>query len=436
MKTRLIIAAFLGLALIYLGGGVGCGNDSDDFDNDGVSDTSDNCSIVPNADQADGDADGVGDACDNCPDLANADQSDANGDDVGDACDTVGIWQFQSGPIFSVAAGVQAQFLVLNSDGTGTLFLQHESTGVLSCGDLLHATINGSSLFLDTSAISSESEGDGNAHPFQLLLFHRPDADTLELTDNEGNPSVFTRQAAVPDNLQCNRLTTVQTFAGLGVTPDFFSGLAFDGTSLWYEEEGTGMVFPINPGTGALGAPIDLGSFSQFSHVHAMQGADFWTHCGCGGSQEADRRDMAGNDVDMVDTQNLDVGNEQISVRGIAYDNSNNVLWLHGFSFNDSVRRFLKINSEGVEPDVLLQKADFNVDFQSMTWDGTHLWAIARIADPQVIIKIDVSTFKAVATYLTPDPLVEWRGIAAVGSSIFLVGNDLDNLGVLAEVTP
>src|SRR5438067_830120 len=57
-----------------------------DTDGDGILDTTDNCLLVPNADQADGDRDGVGDACDNCPRTSNPDQRDADGDGIGDAC--------------------------------------------------------------------------------------------------------------------------------------------------------------------------------------------------------------------------------------------------------------------------------------------------------------------------------------------------------------
>src|SRR5438045_1037381 len=84
-----------------------------DRDGDGISDARDNCSGVPNADQADRDHDGIGDACDgcefcapcatptnhdedgdllddgcdNCPAQANPDQVNADEDDLGDACD-------------------------------------------------------------------------------------------------------------------------------------------------------------------------------------------------------------------------------------------------------------------------------------------------------------------------------------------------------------
>ncbi|MGA1709092.1 MAG: M43 family zinc metalloprotease, partial [Phycisphaerales bacterium] len=45
-----------------------CDCDGDgDGDGDGIPNSSDNCPLTPNADQADGDGDGVGDVCDGCP---------------------------------------------------------------------------------------------------------------------------------------------------------------------------------------------------------------------------------------------------------------------------------------------------------------------------------------------------------------------------------
>ncbi len=58
-----------------------------DVDGDGVPNTTDNCPMVYNPDQADGDADGIGTACDNCPAVSNPGQADGDGDGLGDVCD-------------------------------------------------------------------------------------------------------------------------------------------------------------------------------------------------------------------------------------------------------------------------------------------------------------------------------------------------------------
>ena len=75
-------------------------NFDNDFDNDGIVNSEDNCPLVANADQLDTDGDGVGDVCDtdddgdgildtedNCPLTANADQLDALKKQITDAQD-------------------------------------------------------------------------------------------------------------------------------------------------------------------------------------------------------------------------------------------------------------------------------------------------------------------------------------------------------------
>lgn len=62
----------------------------DDADNDGISNTPDNCPLVSNPDQIDSDPEGSdkkGDACDNCPTVPNSNQEDTDNDGIGDACD-------------------------------------------------------------------------------------------------------------------------------------------------------------------------------------------------------------------------------------------------------------------------------------------------------------------------------------------------------------
>jgi uncharacterized delta-60 repeat protein len=95
---RIVIAGTSGtdLALARLFGA----DDGTDSDEDGLTDTNDNCPFVPNSDQANYDGDPLGDVCDpdddndpvadgsdNCQLVANADQANADGDSEGDACD-------------------------------------------------------------------------------------------------------------------------------------------------------------------------------------------------------------------------------------------------------------------------------------------------------------------------------------------------------------
>ena len=61
---------------------------ADDYDDDGVEDSYDNCPRQPNREQFDSDGDGVGDLCDNCRNTHNINQWNIDGDDFGDLCDS------------------------------------------------------------------------------------------------------------------------------------------------------------------------------------------------------------------------------------------------------------------------------------------------------------------------------------------------------------
>jgi Tol biopolymer transport system component len=65
-----------------------CPDDAaDDFDDDTVCESVDNCTTIANPQQTDADGDGDGDVCDNCPSVGNPSQLDSDGDGSGNACD-------------------------------------------------------------------------------------------------------------------------------------------------------------------------------------------------------------------------------------------------------------------------------------------------------------------------------------------------------------
>ncbi len=82
MKTKLQIVLAL-FCIVILSGVLAITTNATtsdtDGDADGIPDSTDNCPMVANPDQADADSDGVGDACDTCPNDAN---NDADGDGV------------------------------------------------------------------------------------------------------------------------------------------------------------------------------------------------------------------------------------------------------------------------------------------------------------------------------------------------------------------
>jgi hypothetical protein len=98
MRCSSLVLAWIPTALLGAcgfdpeGGGIDAGGDATvdaapDSDGDGRPDTSDNCAMIANTDQADEDSDSVGDVCDNCPHVPDVTQANSDGDGVGDACD-------------------------------------------------------------------------------------------------------------------------------------------------------------------------------------------------------------------------------------------------------------------------------------------------------------------------------------------------------------
>jgi hypothetical protein len=338
--------------------------------------------------------------------------------------DVAGIWHYTTGGSSgdSILAGEtdsKPEFITLNADGTGRLNLVDPDTGVLTCGRFAYSRGTGLSVDLSQFSFSGTAVWQGQV-----------EGDTLSLSDAAGNTSTFERAAEVAPEFECKTFTENARFEGLP-EPESFSGLAFDGTSLWYEEENTEMIQQVDPASGALGTPVDLSS-SQFSHVHAMQAGDFWAHCGCGGSQEAQRRTMADVFVDEVDTEN-DLG-EEISVRGIAYDPAGARLWLQG-SMREGARSgvLLEVDSDA-EPDVLISTKELDVSLRSMTFDGTNFWGVSGSGGSQVVIQFNPNA-QVLATYESPDNNINWIGIAAVAGQLYIVGESTGS-GVIIAVTP
>lgn len=149
-----------------------------DTDGDGISDGSDNCPLIANADQLDTDGDGVGDVCDtdddgdgvddvsdNCPLIANSDQADVDNDGIGDVCDDGdGDGVFDNDDNCPLTAN--ADQLDTDSDGVGDICdADDDGDGVDDISDNCSLTTNADQLDTDGDGIGdvcdTDDDGDG-----------------------------------------------------------------------------------------------------------------------------------------------------------------------------------------------------------------------------------------------------------------------------------
>lgn len=330
--------------------------------------------------------------------------------------DPSGIWEFTGGKLFDYS-GFQPEFLVLNADGSGRLNVSGGDGPVLSCGPLQYAlganrtlVVDDLDFVLDTRVYRFALEGDG-----------------LELIDAVGRTASFARADAVDPAKECGSLVRGTLFTGLP-RPEQPSGLVYDGAELWYNEEDTDRLVPVDPATGAARPPV---AFTSSAYVHAsLANGDFWTHCNCGGSEEAYRVTRAGQQVDQVNT-GTELG-EEIGVDAIAFDTTTGVLWLYGW--NDANQgRLLKVDAGG-EPDALLEAFDLDAYITGMSFSGNQLWALNAYG--QTVMRIDPATGQVTGTFLIPDRSASWRGIAATGSQLFVLGDTGSEGAVLSLQMP
>jgi hypothetical protein len=335
---------------------------------------------------------------------------------LGAAADPTGVWEFTGGTLFD-STGLDGEFLVLEADGTGRANLSGGDGAVLTCAPLRYSLGTGRTLVLDdmnsvlgTRVYRSELEGDG-----------------LELVDALGRTARFARASAVDPDRDCRTLVSSALVKGLP-QPNQPSGLVYDGSELWYGEDDTERIVPVDPATGSAGpsVPLDGGW-----HVHAALGnGDFWGHCACGGSEEAGRVTRAGQQVDLVET-GRELG-EELSVEAVAVDPATGVLWLYGWNDANQGRLF-RVDASG-EPDVLLEAFDLDAYVTGMTFGGGSLWLMN--AEAQTVMRVDPATGQVTGTFLIPDRSAYWRGVAAVGGRLFFLGDTGAEGALLAVEMP
>lgn len=324
-----------------------------------------------------------------------------------------GVWERTNGNFLDYETfGRDLEYLVFSDTGVVTVIVREPESNILMCFESLFSRLSDDALFISNGG--SQTEGIRGS---QIVFFSMADDDSLELIDDtRGTLTTFRRAAELPEESQCGTLIETGRFDGYP-EPHYATGLAFDGTSLFYTADSND-ILPIDPTTGAVGTPITLATGSRF--VQAVQSDDFWLNCYCSTAEFIKRRTRAGTDVDIVTSAELGM---EFFAKAAAFDESEKILYVLGE--DESAGRastILKVNAES-EPDVLLDAAPlgyFNIDAATMH-DGA-LFAV--LGYPQQIVQIDPATLKAVKSFAIPTEFIEWYGIASVGDDLVMLGEN------------
>ena len=321
------------------------------------------------------------------------------------APDVIGTWMQVGGrylldPDREIQEAGVALALAIDDDSGGSLHLRTLATGIVTCSPLVYGLPADDQMLL--------SIGGGN-----LYAVARPDAGSLVLTDAAGHAAIFARVAAPPDSMLCSSLQIVRRF-DLSLDIEGRTGLAYDGTHLWFTGRSAQTVIAVDPASGAV-ASLRRITVADAPLVHAAQGADLWRICGCQpdapGAGKALRVAPDETIADKVDVRMLG-GSAWVPMPwSMAHAPGSGSLWVYGpgrWPFD-----LLEIDARA-DPDVLLREIRLGFRADAMCWRGSELLAVTD----NRVVRIDGSTFRVLRTYDSPDDLV-LRGIAVAGPQVF-----------------
>ncbi len=341
-----------------------------------------------------------------------------------------GVWAAQSGSgIFDALTDTTPlKFLQLTTSGSGKAFAVNTSSNVLACAPLLFAVNNANVVSVSSSVLFGFNNAGGAST--KLLNFALTNATTLSLTDENGNAQTFTKAASVPNSNQCAGANITAKLENLPVVPASFTNLVSDGTNLRLADD-TSTVRILNPTTGAQVSTESLSLAGQYTQIMAMQGADYWAHCGCGGSQDVHRvKPSVSTPVKAIDTD-TNLG-RRIGVRAGAWDGTN--LWLGGYGA-DSKQHVLRVNSEAATV-TLISQFEFGSSLQALTFQDGALWALVYELGPK-LAQIDTTTGKATRTLDLPAVTNgSYQGLASLNGRLYVMIRNYANTTTILNVLP
>jgi hypothetical protein len=339
--------------------------------------------------------------------------SNTNGNDNNSTASALypAAWQRSSGTLFTSSKSELA-YLVFNADHTFELHHRDPGVGYINCSG---------GLFQQGGALVTLNFP-GPESWVVLLAYELPDADTLNLTDVDGEVTVLTR-VTLPAAAECVELNVLNTYTGLP-RPSNWSGLAYGGSLLWYTN-GDGLVQRV----GLSGAVGPAGHLS-FNLVQGYQADALWLLSSAAPDrQRSECRNGFDELQDQVDTAVLGA---PTSLDCLAYDEVNHVLWMLGSAAGGEGRQMLRVNSDA-DPNVLLDVRPFDALSRSVAWHGASLWLL--LGEDDSVVQVEPTTLAPLRTY-TPPSDVEWVALAWVGDFLYLLGTDSGGDGVLIQTQP
>lgn len=330
-----------------------------------------------------------------------------------------GHWEITQGSPLPELPTVIAPGLIFNADGTGRVLLEGEGEFV-ECVPAFAARTG------DVVAVDFGASGIPLGRIYTIVSLTE---DELTMFD-EGGRFLFLTRRAPGDEFDCDPLEPIARFTDL---PKPFTGYAtdleFNGTDLFYANDGEIKVVRIDAATGAPVTAVDLSPH----FVVAEQAGDLWFSSNAGTNADVTRRTLAGGSPDTVDLGTLGQG---MNVQAMAIDPTDNNLVLFGLRSPDSTPFLVEVNASS-EPDVIVASTQLEQgpsQIQSMAHDGTSLWTTAT-GIHGVLLRLDPATFAVTGTFQLPEPKVRWHAVAFAGGRMFLLGVDGEQ-GLIIEVTP
>lgn len=339
-----------------------------------------------------------------------------------------GTWQVQSGDLFALGnSGLdRVDFVELDPAldgaraGSGQLFASSES-GLIACAPLVYSEPDGDAITLSVPQLS----------PPDVRIVEHDGDDHAIVTDAFGNQSELVRVDEVPAASRCVE-ASIDNMFDLPAPVASFTGLVNDGSRLWYEASDKTWI-PFNPATNEFEAAVPVPTTAgQFTHIHAFQGGDFWTHCGCGGSESAKRiNPTTGDTIDTVDTSGLPT---TISVRGIAFDGTN--LILAGFDFDGNGIKVLTINL-GANPHTILSEVAPSFSSNTLGLHGSEIWTQTQALGIN-LVQFNPADGSVLRTIKMPDDVgisVFSLAFTWFGNKVYAVGRRDSGNDVMLEIT-